>query len=131
MTSEPESFQLGNWARRLDFTSMDDGSAGHYADKRHHIVGPTSPQSTVRGLLTRNRGQAGVGKSATRDLMPAQRISNGSEAGGGVCSGENRGRPNGPEVNPRGQGPRGYGSAAHGLPACESRDAGRAPPCRF
>ena len=36
--------------------------------------------------------------------------------------------PNGSEVNPRGQGPRGYGSAAHGLPACESRDAGRAPP---
>jgi len=30
------------------------------------------------------------------------------------------GRANGPEVNPRGQGPRGYGSAAHGLPACES-----------
>jgi hypothetical protein len=40
-------------------------------------------------------------------------------------------RPNGPEVNPRGQGPRGYGSAAHGLPARESRDAGRAPPFRF
>ena len=39
--------------------------------------------------------------------------------------------PNGLEVNPRGQGPRGYGSAAHGLPACESRDAGRAPPFRF
>ena len=39
--------------------------------------------------------------------------------------------PNGLEVNPRGQGPRGYGSAAHGLPACESRDAGRVPPCRF
>jgi len=41
------------------------------------------------------------------------------------------GPANGLEVNPRGQGPRGYGSAAHGLPACESRDAGRAPPCRF
>ena len=39
--------------------------------------------------------------------------------------------PNGLEVNPRGQGPRGYGSAAHGLPACESRDAGRAPPFSF
>jgi len=36
--------------------------------------------------------------------------------------------PNDLEVKLRGQGPRGYGSAAHGLPACESRDAGRAPP---
>jgi len=44
---------------------------------------------------------------------------------------EIRGRPNGLEVNLRGQGPRGYGSAARGLPAYESRDAGRAPPCRF
>ena len=39
--------------------------------------------------------------------------------------------PNGLEVNPRGQGPRAEVDAAHGLPACESRDAGRAPPCRF
>jgi hypothetical protein len=36
--------------------------------------------------------------------------------------------PNGSDAHLRGQGPRGYGSAAHGLPACESRDAGRAPP---
>src|SRR4051812_16797284 len=41
------------------------------------------------------------------------------------------GRPNGLEVHLRGQGPRGYGSAARGVHACESRDAGRAPPCRF
>jgi len=33
------------------------------------------------------------------------------------------GRPNGPEVNPRGQGPRGYGGAARRLPAFEARDA--------
>ena len=50
---------------------------------------------------------------------------------GGRLSRIQDGPPNGLEVNPRGQGPRGYGSAAHGLPACESRDAGRAPPCRF
>ena len=49
---------------------------------------------------------------------------------GGKCGCETRGRANGVEVNPRGQGPRGYGSAArgqgprgygsaaHGLPAC-------------
>jgi hypothetical protein len=40
-------------------------------------------------------------------------------------------RPNDQTVKLRGQGLRGYGSAAHGLPACESRDAGRAPPCGF
>jgi len=50
---------------------------------------------------------------------------------GEPCGHRNVGRPNGLEVNPRGQGPRGYGSAAHGLPACESRVAGRAPPCGF
>ena len=33
--------------------------------------------------------------------------------------------PNGLEVHLRGQGPRGYGSAARGLPAFEARDAGR------
>ena len=54
-----------------------------------------------------------------------------SWVGGGNARPQESGRPNGLEVNPRGQGPRGYGSAAHGLPACESRDAGRAPPFRF
>ena len=38
---------------------------------------------------------------------------------------------NGSDVKLRGQGARGYGSAAHGVHACESRDAGRAPPFRF
>jgi len=38
------------------------------------------------------------------------------------------GRANGPEVNPRGQGPRGYGSAARRLPAFEARDAGGVTP---
>jgi len=33
------------------------------------------------------------------------------------------------EVNPRGQGPRGYGSAARRLPAFEARDAGGVTPC--
>jgi len=40
-------------------------------------------------------------------------------------------RPNGSEVNPRGQGPRAEADAAHGVHACESRDAGRAPPFSF
>ena len=41
------------------------------------------------------------------------------------------GLANGSDAHLRGQGPRGYGRAAHGLPACESRDAGRAPPSGF
>jgi len=41
------------------------------------------------------------------------------------------GRPNGLEVHLRGQGPRAEADAAHGVHACESRDAGRAPPCCF
>jgi len=40
-------------------------------------------------------------------------------------------RPNGLEVNPRGQGPRGYGSAARRLPAFETRDAGGVTPCKL
>jgi len=51
--------------------------------------------------------------------------------GGGKVRPLGSGPPNGLEVNPRGQGPRAEADAAHGLPACESRDAGRAPPCRF
>jgi len=61
-----------------------------------------------------------------RDLASCRRLTEQTERDRSSAS-----PPNGLEVNPRGQGPRGYGSAAHGLPACESRDAGRAPPCRF
>ncbi len=41
------------------------------------------------------------------------------------------GRPNGLEVNPRGRGPRGYGSAARRMPAFETRDAGGVTPCKL
>jgi len=47
----------------------------------------------------------------------------GNEQGPLVCP------PNGLEVNPRGQGPRGYGSAARRMPAFEARDAGGVTPC--
>src|SRR3954464_5862321 len=40
-------------------------------------------------------------------------------------------RPNGVAVKLRGQGPHAEADAAHGVHACESRDAGRAPPSRF
>jgi len=45
-----------------------------------------------------------------------------------TCGCWNRCRPNGSDVKLRGQGPRAEADAAHGLPACELRDAGRAPP---
>jgi len=51
--------------------------------------------------------------------------------GGGKAQPRKVSPANGPEVNPRGQGLRAEADAAHGLPACESRDAGRAPPCMF
>ena len=41
------------------------------------------------------------------------------------------GRPNGSEVHLRGQGPRGYGSAARRLPAFEARDAGGVTPLKY
>ena len=44
---------------------------------------------------------------------------------------EEDGRANGPEVNPRGQGPRGYGSAARRMPAFEARDAGGVTPGKY
>jgi len=45
-----------------------------------------------------------------------------------MCVCQNVGRPNGLEVNPRGQGLRGYGSAARRMPAFEARDAGGVTP---
>ena len=48
--------------------------------------------------------------------------------GGGSVRCLDRCRPNGVEVNPRGQGLRGYGSAARRLPAFEARDAGGVTP---
>ena len=41
------------------------------------------------------------------------------------------GRANGLEVHPRGQGPRGYGSASRRLPAFEGRGAGGVTPLRY
>jgi hypothetical protein len=44
---------------------------------------------------------------------------------------ENQCPANVPEVNPRGQGPCGYGSAARRLPAFEARDAGGVTPFKY
>ena len=51
-----------------------------------------------------------------------------ARVGGGNVQAQGSGRPNGLEVNPRGQGPRGYGSAARRVPAFEARDAGGVTP---
>jgi len=51
-------------------------------------------------------------------------------SGGGVAL-RNRRRPNGSDVKLRGQGPRGYGSAARRLPAFEARDAGGVTPFKY
>jgi len=47
---------------------------------------------------------------------------------GKTCNRKNGCPPNGLEVNPRGQGLRGYGSAARRMPASEARDAGGVTP---
>jgi len=47
------------------------------------------------------------------------------------CLGVSGAGAGGLEVNPRGQGPRGYGSAARRLPAFEARDAGGVTPRKY
>jgi len=54
--------------------------------------------------------------------MPARGV------GGGNVQSKDCGRPNGPEVNPRGQGPRAEAAAARRMPAFEVRDAGGVTP---
>ena len=51
--------------------------------------------------------------------------------GGGKGRPQGSGRPNDLDVKLRGQGPRAEAEAARGMPACESRDAGRVTPFRF
>ena len=50
----------------------------------------------------------------------------GERASGGLFR-----RPNGVEVNPRGQGPRAEAGAARRLPAFEARGAGGVPPFKY
>ena len=55
----------------------------------------------------------------------------GERAGGGNLRTEGSGRPNGLEVNPRGQGPRAEAAAARRMPAFEARDAGGVTPLQY
>ena len=50
---------------------------------------------------------------------------------GEISSRRTVGPPNGPEVNPRGQGPRAEAAAARRMPAFEARDAGGVTPLRY
>ncbi len=61
-----------------------------------------------------------------RDLASCRRLTGRTERRRDPAS-----PPNGLEVNPRGQGPRGYGSAARRMPACKSRGAGGVPPSKY
>jgi hypothetical protein len=92
------------WAGKSAAAKFNVGLTAHYGAAR------------CEGQTTR-AGQGEIGGVAGRAVEK--------------CGCETRGRPNGLEVHLRGQGPRGYGSAAHGVHACESRDAGRAPPSSF
>jgi len=58
-------------------------------------------------------------------------VCDGGGRAGETSNGRGIGAPNGQEVNPRGQGPRGYGSAARCVPAFEGRDAGGVTPRKY
>jgi len=73
----------------------------------------------------------GPQRDAHRTCEQLTRKSHRSGVGGGTCGRRDRCAPNGQEVNPRGQGPRGYGSAARRMPALEARDAGGVTPLKY
>jgi hypothetical protein len=106
-----------------------------------HAVSSCSCQHTViedwcREARNAMRAEAfaGIGASVARSLARANACDAGHRASGYLLTkrGYAPSSPyNGLEVHLRGQGLCGYGSAARGLPACESRDAGGAPPFMF
>jgi hypothetical protein len=68
---------------------------------------------------------------AAQRLQTAPSLDEACAGLGGWLMHSRDGPPNGEGAKLRGQGPRSEADAAHGLPACKSRDAGRAPPSRF
>jgi len=82
----------------------------------------TVPFNRLDAKLTENILGAAATSAALTDVAFSWRE---------TCGSSDRCPPNGLEVNPRGQGPRGYGSAARRMPAFEARDAGGVTPCRF
>jgi hypothetical protein len=68
-----------------------------------------------------------------RAVEPGHRDLGGNFCGRAVetCVCRNVGRPNGLEVNPRGQGPRAEAVAARRLPAFEARGAGGVTPFKY
>jgi len=77
---------------------------------------------STRVLLLSLHGE----KRRPRALASCRRLTEQTERRGDSASPHN-----GLEVHLRGRGPRAEAEAAHGVHACESRDAGRAPPCCF
>jgi len=117
--------------RSSDAYEVLDNDAGRQVHivKSARVVLRLKPAKLAEKDCGMGPGKKGGGLTAAPMKTGHRVLAAGSVAetcGRKVCS-----RANGLEVNPRGQGLRGYGSAAHGLPACESRDAGRAPPLRF
>jgi hypothetical protein len=113
--------------------------------RRISLAGPSLPTQSRFDAERRGRGKGASAKlvvgltdtSAARcrrmcssGVFPVNTDlpSRGAGWAGERCGHENRGRPNGSDVKLRGQGLRGYGSAARRLPACESRDAGGVTP---
>jgi len=74
---------------------------------------------STRVLLLSLHGE----KRRPRALASCRRLTEQTERRGNSASPHN-----GSDVKLRGQGPRGYGSAARRLPACEARDAGGVTP---
>jgi len=66
-----------------------------------------------------------LGREIAADI---DRLRRGARRAGKSADARTLCRPNGPDAKLRGQGPRAEARAAHGVHACESRDAGRAPP---
>jgi len=90
-----------------------------------------SPRSSHIFTVGLRFGSKSIHRCCEHAFPTGKCLSSARRAAGEKCNRRNRCPPNGPEVNPRGQGPRGYGSAARRMPACEERDAGGVTPCSF
>jgi len=90
----------------------------------------STPDPAIRaGRAVEAFGLTNFGHEASGGIRPPERLAHDSQGRAGeTCVCENRCRPNGLEVNPRGQGPRAEAAAARRLPAFEARDAGGVTP---
>jgi len=94
---------------------------------RATYVGPEPVYRAPAGVRVRLRALTGARRAHVALRMSSERVGRAVE----TSSRHAVGAPSGSEVNPRGRGPGAEADAAHGVHACESRDAGRAPPFSF